>query len=69
MTDFLLVLNAAVYIAQYFSKDRLLLLGAKVLLATACLFCCSLNTRPEKKRHDNLNLLDIKVRSVTAQPL
>lgn len=69
MTDFLLVLNAAVYIAQYFSKDRLLLLGAKVLHANACLFCCSLNTRPEKNRHDSMYLLDDKVRSVAAQPL
>lgn len=32
VTDFLLVLNAAAFIAQIVSKDRLLLLGAKVLL-------------------------------------
>ena len=31
VTDFLLVLNAAAFIAQIVSKDKLLLLGAKVL--------------------------------------
>lgn len=31
VTDILLILNAAVYVAQLVSKDKLLLLGAKVL--------------------------------------